>query len=115
VTTADVEDPDLTRPIQALAAEPAIATPPAPSPSASPAAPVPVALPDADEFETVMPRPSAGGEILYVPLAVSVGDGFKFGCGFFMAFVVAMLLGFVMLSALFALGSLMGVGPFLSP
>jgi hypothetical protein len=42
-------------------------------------------------------------------MAVSVGDGFKFGCGFFMAFVLAMLVGFVLLAALFALNGLIGL------
>jgi hypothetical protein len=48
-------------------------------------------------------------EVTFVPLAVTVGDGFKFGCGFFMAFVLAMLVGFVLLAALFALNSLIGL------
>ena len=46
---------------------------------------------------------------MFVPLAVNVGDGFKFGCGFFLAFVLAMLVGFVVLAALFALTSLFGL------
>ncbi len=50
-----------------------------------------------------------GREVLYVPLAVTVGDGFKFGCGFFMAFVVMLLIAFVLTSALFALTSVMGL------
>jgi hypothetical protein len=44
-----------------------------------------------------------------VPLAITVGDGFKFGCGFFLAFVLAMLVGFVLLAALFLLTSLFGL------
>jgi hypothetical protein len=48
-------------------------------------------------------------EVLYVPLAVSIGDGFKFGCGFFLASVVAMLVGFVLVAALFVLTSLFGL------
>jgi hypothetical protein len=48
-------------------------------------------------------------EVTFVPMAVTVGDGFKFGCGFFMAFVLAMLVGFVLLAALFALNSLIGL------
>jgi hypothetical protein len=48
-------------------------------------------------------------ETLFVPLAVTVGDGFKFGCGFFLALVLAMLVGFVLLAALFALTSLFGL------
>jgi hypothetical protein len=48
-------------------------------------------------------------ETLYVPLAVTVGDGFKFGCGFFLALVLAMLVGFVLLAALFALTTVFGL------
>jgi hypothetical protein len=109
VTTFDVEDPEYTRPIQALAPEPS-------TPVQSELTPAEARVTDeGEQYETVTPTTAAGGEILYVPLAVSVGDGFKFGCGFFMAFVVAMLLGFVLLSALFALSSVLGVGPLVSP
>jgi len=48
-------------------------------------------------------------EVLFVPLAVNIGDGFKFGCGFFLALVLAMLVGFVLLAALFVLTSLFGL------
>lgn len=48
-------------------------------------------------------------EVLYVPLAVNIGDGFKFGCGFFLAAVLAMLVGFVLLAALFVLTGLLGL------
>jgi hypothetical protein len=48
-------------------------------------------------------------EVLFVPLAVSVGDGFKFGCGFFLALVLVMLIGFVLFAALFVLTSLFGL------
>jgi hypothetical protein len=48
-------------------------------------------------------------EVLYVPLAVSVGDGFKFGCGFFLALVLVMLIGFVLFAGLFVLTSLFGL------
>jgi hypothetical protein len=56
-------------------------------------------------------RPASVGEqeVLYVPLAVSVGDGFKFGCGFFLALVLVMLIGFVLFAALFVLTSLFGL------
>jgi hypothetical protein len=48
-------------------------------------------------------------DVLYVPLAVSVGDGFKFGCGFFMALILAVLVGFVLFAALFVLTSMFGL------
>ena len=50
-----------------------------------------------------------GSDVLYVPLGVTIGDGFKLGCGFFLAMVVAMLIGFVLLAALFALTSILGL------
>jgi hypothetical protein len=46
---------------------------------------------------------------MYVPLAISIGDGFKFGCGFFLASVVASLVGFVLLAALFLLMGVLGL------
>jgi hypothetical protein len=49
---------------------------------------------------------AAEREVTYVPLAVTVGDGFKFGCGFFLAMVIALLVGFVVLAALFVLTGL---------
>jgi len=48
-------------------------------------------------------------ETLFVPLAVSIGDGFKFGCGFFLASVLVMLIGFVLLAALFVLTTAFGL------
>jgi hypothetical protein len=48
-------------------------------------------------------------EVVFVPMSVNIGDGFKFGCGFFLALVVAMLVGFVLLAALFVLTSLFGL------
>ena len=72
----------------------------------------------AQEHAADAPRATAvpgGGQspsaesVVYVPLAVTVGDGFKFGCGFFMALAMTMLMGFVLLAALFALTSFMGI------
>ena len=48
-------------------------------------------------------------EVVYIPLAVTIGDGFKLGCGFFLAFVLALLVGLVVLAAVFALSSLSGL------
>jgi hypothetical protein len=44
-----------------------------------------------------------------VPLAITIGDGFKFGCGFFLAAVLVMLIGFVLLAALFLLTTVLGL------
>jgi len=54
-------------------------------------------------------------EVLFIPLAVNIGDGFKFGCGFFLALVLAMLVGFVLLAALFALNGIFGLNPPIAP
>ena len=64
-----------------------------------------------DEATKLIARPASPIEqqVTFVPLAVSVGDGFKFGCGFFLALVLAMLIGFVLLAALFVLTSLFGL------
>jgi hypothetical protein len=77
-------------------------------------------LADTDEFSTpraaitaeqVVARPASPQqqEVLFVPLAVNIGDGFKFGCGFFLAAVLAMLVGFVLVAALFVFTSLFGL------
>jgi hypothetical protein len=55
------------------------------------------------------PATVADRETLFVPLAVSIGDGFKFGCGFFLALVLVLLIGFVLIAALFVLTSLFGL------
>lgn len=64
---------------------------------------------DGQPFPFANANAAAPEPILYVPLAVTVGDGFKFGCGFFLATVVVMLLAFVLVAALFALSSLVGI------
>jgi hypothetical protein len=63
-------------------------------------------------YVDTQPSPLAASsqpDVMYVPLAVTVGDGFKFGCGFFLATILTMLVGFVLLAALFVLTSLLGV------
>ena len=46
------------------------------------------------------------------PVSFSVGDGFKFGCGFMLAFVAATLAGVVLLSLLVLLAPVMGADLF---
>jgi len=71
---------------------------------------VPAAPPSADGGSMVArPIAAAEREVTYVPLAVTIGDGFKFGCGFFLALVLAMLVGFVLVAALFALMTVFGL------
>jgi hypothetical protein len=47
--------------------------------------------------------------LTFVPMAVTIGDGFKFGCGFFLAMVLAGLVAFVLLAALFVLTGVFGL------
>jgi hypothetical protein len=65
----------------------------------------------APQVGSVVARPATitERETLFVPLAVSIGDGFKFGCGFFLASVLVMLIGFVLLAALFVLTTAFGL------
>jgi hypothetical protein len=55
------------------------------------------------------PVSPAQQEIMFVPLAVSIGDGFKFGCGFFLAMVIAGLVGVILVGLLFILTGLLGL------
>ncbi len=73
--------------------------------------PLPPATDAAMAMPMVAPRAVAVAEreVTYVPLSVTIGDGFKFGCGFFLASVVALLVGFVLLAALFVLTGLFGL------
>lgn len=135
MTTPEADEPGQTAPIE-LPGQQTPPSPPVPSPSpeqppAEPKAPQPespVAEPEENthlqpppEFEldrpVEQPRPptdaeplaAAQREVVYVPLAVNIGDGFKFGCGFFLASVVAGLVGFVLLAALFLLMGVLGL------
>ena len=58
---------------------------------------------------TARPVDATEREMTFVPLAVTVGDGFKFGCGFFLAMVIAALVAFVLLAGLFVLTGLLGL------
>jgi hypothetical protein len=108
LTTPDEEEPGKTAPIEVQAE----ATTPAPS---APAPPAPAPEPTIDDgrlperIAAAAPPVPIAPQPVYVPLAVTVGDGFKFGCGFFLALVLAMLIGFVLFAALFVLTSLFGL------
>jgi hypothetical protein len=103
LTTPEAEELDKTAPVEVQ---------PEPSTPVAPPALVPEAAPDDGRFDAE-PVASAAQPLqtqpVYVPLAVTIGDGFKFGCGFFLALVLAMLVGFVLLAALFVLTSLFGL------
>jgi hypothetical protein len=120
------DEQDKTAPIE-LPAQPA--PPPAASPSESRASPelaqgvtegrplgsLPIVesamAADSEAPPAMVPHPVSPGQrdVMFVPLAVSIGDGFKFGCGFFMAMVLAALVGFVVLALLFVVTSLLGL------
>jgi hypothetical protein len=113
--TARIEPQPPPAPPSASAPSPAVAPGPSDSVEASPA-PTPTHIEEEPAQATttlgaqpasVVARPQQ--EVVFVPLAVNVGDGFKFGCGFFLAFVLAMLVGFVLLAGLFVLSSLFGL------
>jgi hypothetical protein len=48
-------------------------------------------------------------EPVYTPFSLTVGDGFKFGCGFTMALAIAALILLLILSLFFLAASLVGV------
>jgi hypothetical protein len=78
-----------------------------------PAAPPPddgsALVADSSPGVVIRAAPAGGQDVTYVPLVVTIGDGFKFGCGFFLAMVLAALIAFVLLAALFVLTGLLGV------
>ena len=69
----------------------------------------PVASPPPSSPIVVREATPAEREMVYIPLAVNIGDGFKFGCGFFLAMVLALLVGFVLLAGLFVITGLFGL------
>jgi hypothetical protein len=48
-------------------------------------------------------------ETVFMPLTLTVGSGFKFGCGFLLAVAFATLALFLLLSVIFFVASLMGL------
>ena len=90
------------------AAVPTVVQPPAPELVAEPA-PVEAHAPTERVAILAQPLSSPERETVFVPMSVTIGDGFKFGCGFFLALVLVMLVGFVLLAVLFVLTSLFGL------
>jgi hypothetical protein len=105
LTSIDADELGQTSPVEIPPpAAASLAGPPVAAPTLGP----PAADPARQAIDGLAaPQPAV--ETVYVPLAITVGDGFKFGCGFFLALVLAMLVGFVLVSALFVLTSLFGV------
>lgn len=115
--TARIEQPAPTAAPSPSSAPPAATPPPDPETPAAEPAPLEAPPPAAPVASRVIEptdfvhhtSPTHQQDVVFVPLAVNVGDGFKFGCGFFLAMVLAMLIGFVLLAALFVLTSLFGL------
>ena len=73
-------------------------------PPEQPAAPEPTGWERAapPDEAPVLPEP------VFTPFSLTVGDGFKFGCGFTMAVVIAALIGLLALSLVWLAASLVG-------
>lgn len=106
--------------------------PPAPHPESQPAEPpsIPTMVVTAAQSNVVDSTPLAGGvesisaprpgtvspdDIVYTPYALSVGDGFKFGCGVVLAIGVALMIGALIAAVLVLLASLAGISLPLGP
>ncbi|MFN0073624.1 MAG: hypothetical protein ACKVVP_19260 [Chloroflexota bacterium] len=75
------------------------------APSVPNGAPIPEALIPA------APRPSGipTDDIVYTPYALSMGDGFKFGCGMVLSLVVTVMIVVLIVALGFLIASLAGV------
>ena len=60
-------------------------------------------------LDTSLPYGYDHPEPMYLPLALSVGAGFKFGCGFMLALGVTVFALFLVLSVLFFVAALVGL------
>ena len=74
--------------------------------------PIPTPAPEPHDWEPprgpideAVPLP----EPVFTPFSLTVGDGFKFGCGFTMALAIAALILMLMLSFFFLAASLLGI------
>jgi len=66
-------------------------------------------LPFHTDLDTALPYGYEPQEPVYLPLALSVGAGFKFGCGFMLAVGVSMFGLFLVASVIFFVAALAGV------
>jgi hypothetical protein len=84
---------------------------PAPTTPPKPAGPADSAVPDTLQRPWRTPPLLEPDHIepIYVPMALTVAAGFKFGCGFMMALAFATLTLFLVVSVVFFAASLMGV------
>ena len=66
-------------------------------------------LPFHSSLDTSLPYGYEHQEPMYLPLALSVGAGFKFGCGFMLAVGVTGMILFLVLSVVFFVAALVGI------
>jgi hypothetical protein len=101
-----VPQPPVAQPDQPSAAEPT-QTPAASlptAPAAPPAPPPEVGTPPVESGLT-LPEP------VFTPFSLTVGDGFKFGCGLAMSLTIALLIGLLLISLVLLAASLVGLSP----
>lgn len=111
---ADTETPDSTRRLDLIGPENGAVPDEHPRASIEPAsyAPPLEAPPPGAEARSVAASADLEAhpaDLVYIPLAVTVGDGFKFGCGFFLALAATILTVVFLVAVLFALTSFLGV------
>lgn len=111
---ADTETPESTRRLELTGVENGALPGEHPGASiegANYAPPIDRPLPGADSgpLPGVQDLAAHPADLVYIPLAVTVGDGFKFGCGFFLALAAAILTAVFLVAVLFALTSFLGV------
>jgi hypothetical protein len=109
-----LDELDKTAPIETPAAAPPADSVPSPAvdqPELREADAPPTQVTTVEPAPPFIARPAAAAqqEVMFVPLAVSIGDGFKFGCGFFLAMVIAGLVGLILVGLLLVLSNLFGL------
>jgi hypothetical protein len=65
--------------------------------------------PPADVQSAAVDRGVAGEEIAREVDGLSVGDGFRFGCGFVLAMTIGVLALLILLTAFVAVGAMLGI------
>jgi hypothetical protein len=76
-----------------------------PTQTQAPSEPDPVVERRAPPEEAVIPEP------VFTPFSLTVGDGFKFGCGLMMAVAIAALIAILAFSIFWLAASIVGVAP----
>ena len=76
-----------------------------PTQTQAPSEPAPVPERRTPPEEAIIPEP------VFTPFSLTVGDGFKFGCGLMMAVAIATLIAMLALSIFWLAASIIGVAP----